>query len=415
VEAREAIYEQSPVRYSRRSADDVMTQWMRTLPQNQPVLDRSSPRAYLESVLRELDIPVESQLLVFSQTSFQNSQISGRTPRALYFNENHYVGYVQGGELELITTDPRLGMTFYTISVPEPEDPRAPVINRNPACLTCHASNRQTEFPGLMTFSVFATESGSQILRGRTHIVDDTTPVEKRWGGWYVTGKVEAAERHRGNVWYSAQERLDGIGTEDRVLADTLVRMEDLLPMHAYPAPGSDVVALMVFEHQVRVHNQIVNTFGQSRVALYADEEYMAHGVLQPHTVALFDEAAEKLLRVMLFEGEADLRGVKIEGDAAFQEAFQRNAIRDEQGRSLKDLNLRDRLFEYRLSYMIASDGFNYLPSQFKERFFKHLDAVLDGSPETDGYDWLPVEERRAIREILAAMGIGGIRMAHGS
>ncbi len=400
AQSREVIYEQSPIRYSRRTPDDFPSRWSRTLAQGAPKLDRSSRRAFLESVLAALGVPKESQLLVFSQTSFQNSHISGESPRALYFNENHYIGYVQGGDVEIITTDPRLGMNFYTLSVPEADDPRPPVFNRNPACLACHASNAQTEFPGLLAFSVFPTESGAQIMRGTTHIIDDTRPVEDRWGGWYVTGKVEGP-RHRGNVWYSPHADADAVTEEDQTLGESLESVAGFLDMRPYPVETSDVLALMVFEHQVRAHNQLAEAFGRSRVAIYADDEYMAGGELKPESLALMDAQAEALLDVFLFNDEATLERHKITGGEAFQSAFQRHAKRDGAGRSLKDFDLKDRLFRYRCSYMIHSDAFDYLPAQFKERFFAKLDAVLQGDPAEDRFGYLPTEERQAIREIL--------------
>ena len=42
--------------------------------------------------------------------------VSGRTPRALYFNDDVFVGYCQDGEvLEISVADPQLGAVFYTL------------------------------------------------------------------------------------------------------------------------------------------------------------------------------------------------------------------------------------------------------------------------------------------------------------
>ena len=43
---------------------------------------------YLPAVLKQLDINIDSQVLVFSRTSIQTSHISPRTPRAIYFNDD---------------------------------------------------------------------------------------------------------------------------------------------------------------------------------------------------------------------------------------------------------------------------------------------------------------------------------------
>jgi len=396
------IYEESPIRYSRRTPGDIAASWSRTLPVGEPKFDHSSPKAFLKSVLDELDISPTSQLLVFSTTSFQNKKIDGARPRALYFNENHYVGFVQGGPVELATTDSRMGVNFYTMSVPKPNDLRGPTLHRDPACITCHAGNSQSDFPGLMALSVFSTEEGSQVLQGTTHVVDDTQDIHNRWGGWYVTGQVEGP-RHRGNAYYLPTSDRDADPKLEKDFGLTVKELSGQLDMEPYLANTSDVVALLVFEHQLHAHNQLVEAFGHSRIAIYADDEYMAGGELQPKTLAVMDAEIEDLLEVMLFSEEADLAQHQIKGSTAYQTAFQENAQRDEAGRSLKDFNLDDRLFQYRLSYMIYSEAFDHLPEQFQERFFTRLEEVLDGSPEEDRFKHLPVEERQAIKSILEA------------
>lgn len=396
------VYEESPIRYSRRTPGDIAADWRRSLPMGEPEFDQSSPKAFLRSVLDELGISPESQLLVFSTTSFQNKKIDGARPRALYFNENHYVGFVQGGPLELVTTDSRMGLNFYTMTVPKPNDLRGPTLHRDPACITCHAGNSQSDFPGLMALSVFSTEEGSQVLQGTTHVVDDTLDVANRWGGWYVTGKTGGA-RHRGNAYYVPTSDREADPAIDKDFGLTVNELSGLLDMKPYLAKTSDVVALLVFEHQIHAHNQLVEAFGRSRIAIYADDEYMAGGELQPKTLAVMDDEIEDLLDVMLFTEEADLSEHQVEGSTAFQTAFKENALTDKEGRSLKDFELDGRLFEHRLSYMIYSEAFGHLPDQFQERFFARLDEVLDGSPEEDRFTHLPVEERQAIRSILKA------------
>src|SRR6185437_17127316 len=73
-------------------------------------------RSYLASLLKNLDINTDSQMLVFSKTSFQATRISPSRPRALYFNDNVAVGFVQNGDvLELVSLDPKQGEIFYTL------------------------------------------------------------------------------------------------------------------------------------------------------------------------------------------------------------------------------------------------------------------------------------------------------------
>src|SRR6185503_18109094 len=112
-----ADYEQPPISYSSARAEDPAAMLDRAVSAGKVQLARDEKRGYLESLLRELKIPVSSQTLVFSKTSFQRDRISPQRPRAVYFNGDTYVGYVPGGDvIEIASTDPKLGTTFYTIS-----------------------------------------------------------------------------------------------------------------------------------------------------------------------------------------------------------------------------------------------------------------------------------------------------------
>jgi len=172
-------YLETPIRYWDRSPRDFTRDWERSDAAAR--LDSSTETAFLDSVLQELEISPSSQVLVFSTTSFQVDLITPDLPRALFFNENHYVGWVPGGDLEVATVGPKTGMNFYQVPVPARNEPLEFI--RNQACLSCHGSNADTPFPRTLLFSVFANEEGAQVLRGKTHHVDHRTPIEKRWGG----------------------------------------------------------------------------------------------------------------------------------------------------------------------------------------------------------------------------------------
>ena len=58
---------------------------------------------YLSSLLKHLDVNVDSQVLVFSKTSFQLTKISPKTPRAVFFNDSVAIGSVQGGQVFELT------------------------------------------------------------------------------------------------------------------------------------------------------------------------------------------------------------------------------------------------------------------------------------------------------------------------
>src|ERR1700730_9934831 len=92
--------------------------------------------SYLPALLQELGIRADSQVLVFSRTSIQVERISPRTPRAIYFNDDSSVGYVQNGEaLELTSLDPRQGIYLYTLDPVKSDKPR---LGRRDDCLRCH-------------------------------------------------------------------------------------------------------------------------------------------------------------------------------------------------------------------------------------------------------------------------------------
>ena len=110
-------------------------------------LPNDAERGYLPSLLRALDVPASSQTLVFSKTSLQLDRIAPWSPRALYFNDNVYLGWVQGGPImELASVDPKLGTVFYTIG----QDPSgAPRFEREGhTCLVCHDSSSVTGAAG---------------------------------------------------------------------------------------------------------------------------------------------------------------------------------------------------------------------------------------------------------------------------
>ncbi len=393
------LHEEMPIRYWDRSPRDFTRDWARAADQGELQLDNSSEQAFLLSVLDELGISPASQVLVFSQTSFQVDLIRPNLPRALYFNKDHYVGWVPGGDLEVATVDGRTGMNFY--QVPVPEENAAPEFIRNRQCLSCHGGNRDVPFPRTMLFSVFATEEGAQVLRGTTHNVDHRTPIDKRWGGWYVTG-TKSGPRHRGNFFSAPNpdlpEEIDPTAGDTDMGAHRQ-DLAEVVDLSAYPASTSDILALLVLEHQSLAHNQLMRTYGNTRIALWSDENFFSDGKLAPETMDVIHEEVDGLLEVFLFKDEASLEGHEFEPSSAYRKAFLAPALRDSRGRSLRDLDLESRLFRYRFSFMVHSEAFEFLPDEVKEVFFEKLENILAG--RNPDYAYLPAEERRAIREIL--------------
>lgn len=401
-EAGVELHERAPLRYSRREPTDVVARWRESLAGGQPALDLSSERALLRSVLAELGVPEETQTLVFSRTSLQSRLISPATPRALYFSDDVYVGWMPGGSLELITTDRVLGLVFYEMKTPF-GSPRLekPVVTRDRGCLVCHAGAPENPFPGLRAFSVFANDEGVQVLRGVSLDVDHRTPLRERWGGWYVTGRVEGP-RHRGNLFAVGRGGPAEIRAEDRDLG-RLTTLAGVFDTRPYLRERSDVAALLVLEHQIAAHNRLMAAHGRARLALYHDDQRMAGGEPVEATRRVLAAEAEGLLEVFLFKDEASLAEHRVAADPDFARVFAAGARRDALGRSLRDLRLDGRVFEYRCSPLIHSLAFARLPEELRAVFFARLGRVLREPAGTGAYPWLGDEERAAIREIVTA------------
>jgi hypothetical protein len=152
--------------------------------------------------------------------------------------------------------------------------------------------------------------------------------------------------------------------------------------------PDSDVVALMVLGHQVRMHNLIARLHRRSVDGLP------------------FDEDVEDLVRYMLFVDEAPLRG-PISGSTTFAADFERLGPRDAGGRSLRQFDLGGRLFRYPLSYLIYSQAFRALPQPVLARVYGRLTEVLSGRDTTPAFARLSSQDRTAITEILTATDRG--------
>lgn len=376
---------------------DPVAELDRKLAAGEAHLQFESNWGYLPSLLRELDIPVSSQLLVFSKTSAQFRLITSRTPRAIYFNEDTYVGWVPSAPaIEISTATPSGGASFYTL----PQRPAFPprLVPDNGSCLQCHESHRTLGVPGHLTRSVYPAPDGLPHFRHGTVNVDHTTNVSERWGGWFVTGRVGVA--HRGNA----------IGPDDQFDAfasGSLSRPpSNFFDATKYLTPHSDVVAHLVLAHQTRVHNAIARAAIEARAALaYQEEMERLFGDTSESVRASvrrrIERPAEALVRDLLMAGEAPLRGVS-GGGSGFSEEFQRRGARDESGRSLRDLELGSRLFRYPCSYLINSTAFARLPVRVRNYVWQRIAEVLSGRDASPAFEHLDADDRQALSELLS-------------
>jgi hypothetical protein len=403
VAAAEDPYEQAPIFYSQSQPNDPAQKLERLLHSGQAKVDRSDAWAVLRDLMRHLDIPEESQVMVFSKTSKQNDLIHPQTPRAVFFGDEAYVGYCLGGEIEVAAIDPRLGPVFYLLNPDLPA--RQPLhFQRDQSCLSCHGGIFSPGVPGVLVRSVFPGPQGHPIMSQGSTVVDSTTPFESRWGGWYVTGRHGDA-LHRGNV--TAVE-LPGNRCDLPVdKGANLTSLTSLFDTTPYPRPTSDIVALMVLEHQTGVQNVLTRANHSAMRAMHMQislQRELGEPVqTEPVGTArrIIDHSAEAVLDALLFKDEASLPEGGIEGDGAFEAAFARKARRSSDGRSLRDFQLHTRLFKYRCSYMIHSQTFTHLEPSLKKTVLDRLAAVLDGRDTSDRYTYLGDSERRHIRAIL--------------
>lgn len=337
---------------------------------------------------------------MFSKTSQQIRHISPTYPRALYFNDDLYVGWVHGGRfLEIAATDPRLGSVFYTLD--QTQNP-GPAIRRDRGeCLACHAGGRTKNVPGLLVRSVSALANGRPDFRLGTQTTDHRTPLEDRFGGWYVTG-THGQMKHRGNV-FSGGITDEATGSETGL---NRCKLASHVRRSAYLEPGSDLVALMVLEHQTQMHNLItLASYTAQRVdyqqksmkkVLQRAATYRSESVRRR-----LDAVTEQLLEYLLFCDEFRLAD-SIAGTSDFAQQFATSAPRDSKGRSLKDLDLQTRLLKYPCSYLIYSEAFRALPVPITNRVKQRMKEILTGRDTSDRYLHLTAVDQQAVREILS-------------
>jgi hypothetical protein len=394
-------FELAPIEYSKSSPNNSVSKLVSQLADKSRSLKYDPQLGYLSALLDALDIPAESQMLVFSKTSMQRDRISPRTPRAIYFNDEVYIGYCHTGTvLEVAATDPQLGTVFYTLEQDADEQPD--LTRQTHSCLQCHSSTQVDGIPGLLARSVFTGPSGLPILSEGSHQVDHTSPLKERWGGWYVTG-THGEQAHLGNLIVRDREAPRPFDNKQGL---NLTDLSDRIRTANYLAPHSDIVALMVFEHQLAVHNAITKAnFETRRAMLYEAELNKALGEPGSNrlesTTRRIANVGDKLLEALLFSNEAELTG-QISGTSGFTEVFTRKGPRDAQGRSLRDFDLRKRMFKYPCSYLIYSAAFDGLPPAMKAYVAQRLRNILRGSDRDEAFWHLTADDRRAIYEILS-------------
>ncbi len=393
-------FEGEPIRYYERPLNDPIAKLQAKVDAGEVKLAYDADRGYLPAVLDALKVPSSSQMLVFSKTSFQLQRISPQRPRAVYFSDDMYVGWVQSGDVvEISAVDPEQGAVFYTLDQEESEHPR--FVRDKGQCLACHASARTQGVPGHLVRSVFASPSGQPHFGSGTFTTDHRSPFEERWGGWYVTGK-HGAMRHMGNVLCKDRDAPEKF---DREAGANQVALEDRIRTAPYLESTSDIVALMVLEHQTQMHNWITLANFTARRAAYQD--HIINEALEREenyesdsTKRQIASAGDKLLQYLLFSKEFALTS-PVEGSSRFTEEFAALGPRDSQGRSLRDFDLQRRIFRYPCSYLIYSPSFDAMPPTMKGYVLTRLKGILEGTDKDPAFDHLTSDDRANILAIL--------------
>ena len=446
-------FSDAPINYRSNDLSDPVSQLQQKLEQGKVSLVYEPEHGYLRSVLQLLQVPIDSQTLVFSKTSFQYPKISPEHPRALYFNDDIYVGSVHEGKaIEIVSFDPRQGAIFYLLDERKVEKPAFQRAELD--CTQCHIAAGTRGIPGVLLRSVYPTTTGTLVPGTKALITDQESPWSERWGGWYVTGDL-AGGTHMGNAVVrdkksaaetdagaqgdaraagtSAETGSTGASAAESTTAATgaqggtkLEPLGNAFDSSTYLSPDSDVVAHLVLAHQTQMHNLITLTNYKTRLALYSQADHsgdaassgttassandpLANGpgadtALSEATRRQFERPAEQLLRYLLFVNEATLPSagkVPVGASSAFAREFATRGPRDSKGRSLRDLDLTTRIFRYPCSYLVYSDSFAALPQPAKGYVYHRLLEVLSGQDQSKDFTRLTAVDRQAVLEIL--------------
>lgn len=378
-------WELPPILYSKTKTTDPIARLAKAIASGESALPKGPENEVLRFLLTTLGIADSSQILVYSKTSAQNYFISPSTPRALYFNENAYVGHVLGGGFEIIVQDPQVGMAFYFI---EHREGKYDIQRDTSSCLNCHATRRTESIPGLTVRSVPTDENGNLLLTLGTSRTDHRTPIGKRWAGFYVTGSSTLP--HLGNRIFSAGDPLEPTASSPQPKD-----LGDRIDVSRYLRGTSDIVALMVLEHQCLVHNLINRVAADHRHAMWRESALGGGKENSGATPAL--PKIRELVDALLFKDEAPIGDTGVDGSADFQRDFSVRFPKTREGDSLADFHLANRIFKNRCSYMVYSEAFGHLPEAARIAVLRELRQRLE-----NGVGWIPETERRRILRILS-------------
>ncbi len=392
--------EYPPMHYEGLAQSNRIARLQARLDRGEVKLDFEPGHGYLRSLLKALDIDPSSQVLVYSKTSLQTGEIQAASPRALYFNEDTYVGWVQGTQqIELGTMDSTLDQVFYTLRNGSPSGAHFKRETTN--CLGCHDSLSYSGggVPRFLLMSTYVDTHGDALTHEGSILVTDRTEFKYRWGGWYVTGQ-QGNEIHLGNMMVHNVQELTHL---EGLRRGNLANLDALFDTKPYLTDKSDIVALQVLLHQSTVQDRITEVNWDTRTALAKASKDPAdgHGVTLPPQIAKqIQDEMDALVDEMLFVSDPGYNS-RLTGNSGFDKWFQARGPRDRHGRSLRELDLTTRLFKYPCSFLIYSDAFTALPVYARDYVYARLVNILTGKETDPQYGVLSAADRKAVVEIL--------------
>jgi hypothetical protein len=378
------------IRYGTAPLNNAVVEVNKKLQDGTAQLTFEGRSGFLRSALEALQIPVDSQLLVFSRASLQGRQINDQNPRALFFNERVALGWVRGGAvIEVAAHDESAGVVFYTLEQRADATTSPPQFRRAFQCLGCHMAGDTLGVPGLLMFST--TRPGQSPGFDLPRRVDQNDSLQRRFGGWFVTGSTGSAQ-HLGNDVAA----LDGRASRE------LVSVAGLFDAEGYRSLSSDIVAHLVFTHQAGMTNLLTRASWEARAAdPWLHAPFTSSPEEEARIAVMMNGIASEVVDYLLFVDETKLTG-QVRGGSGFAERFSRIGPRDRQGRSLYELDLNRRLMKHPCSYLIYSPAFDALPPAAKDPIYRRLWNVLSGEePDVRYRSALSLADRQSIVEIL--------------
>jgi hypothetical protein len=377
------------IKYSTSSLNNVVDDVNKKLQGGSAQLTFEGRSGFLRSALEALQLPVDSQLLVFSRASLQGRRISERNPRALFFNDRVALGWVRDGDvIEVAAHDQTAGVVFYTLEQ-RADAANPPQFKRAFECLGCHVTGNTLGVPGLLMFSTTRPEEGQ--YSGIPRAIDHGDALKQRFGGWFVTGSTGSAP-HMGNE----APAVDGRASRE------LSSVEGLFDADGYRGLSSDVVAHLVLTHQAGMTNLLTRASWEARAGdPTLHPPFMPNPEQETRVAVVMSGIATEVVDYLLFVDETKLTD-RIQGTSGFAERFAKSGPRDRKGRSLYELDLNQRVMKYPCSYLIYSPAFDALPAGAKEPIYRRMWEILSGQERDPRYrEALSLADRQSIVEIL--------------